>query len=106
MNQNSIPHLRIVVSVTAFVLVCFAAVSAWVLIYSNDDVTKGNIIGSWQNFALLAIGFWIGSSSGGKSRGTPSGEPQPVTVQNKPGEPVLVEERSGAGEGEDRTERG
>ena len=64
---NRIPHLSVVVSVSAFVLAGFAAVSGWVLIYSNDDVTKGNVIGTWINFAMLAVGFWLGSSSGGKT---------------------------------------
>jgi len=67
-----IPHLRIVVGVSAFVLLGFAAVSAYVIGWSDDAVTKGNIIGTWQNFALLAVGFWIGSSSGGKAKEEPS----------------------------------
>lgn len=84
MNSPRIPHLRIVVAVSAFVMLGFAAVSVWVLLYSDDAVTKGNIIGTWQNFALLAVGFWIGSSSGGKAKDeTPSGNP---------GDPVHVEE--------------
>lgn len=66
--MTKIPHLRIVVAVSAFVLLGFACVSGWVLGWSDDEVTKGNVIGTWQNFALLAVGFWIGSSSGGKAR--------------------------------------
>lgn len=81
---SNIPHLRIVVSVSAFVLLGFALVSGWALIFSSDQVTKGNIIATWQNFALLAVGFWIGSSSGGKAKDVeprPAGTPQdPVTV--------------------------
>lgn len=69
--MNGIPHLRIVVAVSVFVLVGFALVSAYVLVWSDDDVTKGNVIATWQNFALLAVGFWIGSSSGGKARSEP-----------------------------------
>lgn len=80
---SSIPHLRIVVGVSGFVLIGFAIVSAYVLGWSADEVTKGNIIGTWQNFALLAVGFWIGSSSGGKAKDeTPSGRPNdPVSVE-------------------------
>lgn len=66
--MSRIPHLRIVVSVTAFVLVGFAAVSGFVLGYTADDVTKGNVIGTWINFAMLAVGFWLGSSSAGKAK--------------------------------------
>lgn len=71
----SIPHLRVVIAVSAFVLFGFAIVSGYVLGWTTDDVTKGNIIGSWVNFAMLAVGFWLGSSSGGKQ--TPNG-PSPA----------------------------
>ena len=74
MSRANIPHLGIVVAVSSFVLLGFAAVSAQVLLWSTDEVTKGNIIGTWQNFALLAVGFWLGSSSAGKA--TPD-EPAP-----------------------------
>lgn len=84
---SGIPHLRIVVAVSGFVLVGFAIVSAYILVWSSDEVTKGNIIGTWQNFALLVVGFWIGSSSGGKVRtDLPTG---------KPNDPVSVEEVRG-----------
>lgn len=83
--NTRIPHIRIVVAVSAFVLICFAAVSAYVLLYSSDEVTKGNIIGTWQNFALLAVGFWLGSSSAGKARDdAPTGKPNdPVHVSEE-----------------------
>lgn len=85
--KPTIPHLPIVVAVSAFVLAGFAAVSFYVLLYSADEVTKGNIIGTWQNFALLAVGFWIGSSSAGKAKEetpSPAGTPDdPLTVQEK-----------------------
>lgn len=70
MMGNQIPHLRIVVGISLFVLLGYAVVSAYVLGWTNDDVTKGNVIGTWQNFALLAVGFWIGSSSAGKAKDT------------------------------------
>ena len=73
-SHGKIPNLPIVIAVSAFVLVGFAAVSAYVLLYSTDEVTKGNIIGSWQNFGMLAVGFWLGSSSGGKAAPTPPRE--------------------------------
>lgn len=77
-----VPHLRVVISVTAFVLVGFSLVSAYVLVYSDDEVTKGNIIGTWQNFALLGVGFWLGSSSAGKA------SREQVEVVNPPDRPV------------------
>ena len=79
-----IPHLQIVVAVSAFVLLGFAAVSAYVIGWSDDAVTKGNIIGTWQNFALLAVGFWIGSSSAGKAK-----EETPAPT-GQPGDPIYT----------------
>jgi hypothetical protein len=88
MNGARIPHLRIVVAVSAFVLAGFAVVSGYVIGWSDDEVTKGNIIGTWQNFALLAVGFWLGSSSAGKAKEEPSGPSgtleDPVHVDPKP----------------------
>ena len=84
-----IPHLRIVVMVSAFVLLGFAAVSFWVLGWTSDEVTKGNIIGTWVNFAMLAVGFWLGSSSGGKAKDE---VPTDVRVTNPPDEPVPTTE--------------
>ena len=90
MTGAQIPHLRIVVAVSAFVLIGFTAISAYVIGWSSDMVTKGNIIGTWQNFALLAVGFWLGSSSGGKAKEEPAKEASPT---GKPGDPVhTVEE--------------
>lgn len=83
--MTQIPHLRIVVAVSAFVLIGFLGVSIYVLGFTNDEVTKGNIVGTWVNFGVLTVGFWIGSSSGGKSK---SEEPQPVTVTNPPDAPI------------------
>lgn len=89
MTSGDIPHLRVVVSVSAFVLAGFAVVSAFVLGWTEDEVTKGNVIGTWLNFAMLAVGFWLGSSSGGKAKTDPS-EPQAVEVKNLPSAPVPV----------------
>ncbi len=88
-----VPHLRIVVAVSAYVLLGFGLVSAFVLGWTSDDVTKGNIIGAWVNFAMLAIGFWLGSSSGGKAK---SDDPAPVLVENPPDKPVPTMEGEAA----------
>lgn len=85
MNSH-LPHLRIVVTVSFFVMIGFALVSGYVLLMSDDEVTKGNIIATWQNFALLAVGFWIGSSSGGKTRTEAAPEPQEPAKPSEPGE--------------------
>lgn len=73
--NSRIPHLRVVVSVTAFVLAGFLGVSVYVLGWTDDEVTKGNVIGTWVNFAMLAVGFWLGSSSGGKVKDEAPPEP-------------------------------
>lgn len=75
MVNSRIPHLRVVVSVTAFVLAGFLGVSVYVLGWTDDEVTKGNVIGTWVNFAMLAVGFWLGSSSGGKVKDEAPPEP-------------------------------
>ena len=82
MVTNKIPHLRVVVAVSAAAIIGFAVISAYVLIYTNDDVTKGGIVATWQNVALLAFGFWLGSSRGGKGKeDAPSGTAKdPVAV--------------------------
>ena len=79
---TKIPHLRVVIAVSAAAIIGFAAISFYVLLYTSDDVTKGAIVGTWQNVALLAFGFWLGSSSGGKVKDdAPSGKPEdPVSV--------------------------
>ena len=75
--MNHIPHLRVVVTVSGFVLLGFLGVSVYVLGWSSDEVTKGNVIGTWINFAMLAVGFWLGSSSAGKSM---PNEPGPLVI--------------------------
>lgn len=95
--NGRVPHLRVVIAVSAFVLLGFAAISAYVLGFSADEVTKGNVIGTWINFAMLAVGFWLGSSSGGKAK---DDGPTPVTVENTPEAPVPV--RPDTPEGETR----
>lgn len=79
--NSRIPHLRVVVSVTAFVLAGFLGVSVYVLGWTDDEVTKGNVIGTWVNFAMLAVGFWLGSSSGGKVKDEAVPPEPPATDQ-------------------------
>ncbi len=86
--MNPIPHLRVVVTVSGFVLLGFLGVSVYVLGWSPDEVTKGNVIGTWINFAMLAVGFWLGSSSGGKVN---SDKPIDTRVVNSPDAPVPVQ---------------
>lgn len=83
MTGPIIPHLRIVVIASAAAVAGYLAFSLWVVLWSNDVALKGDVIGTWKSFAVLAFGFWLGSSSGGKQReaDAPSG---------KPGDPIAV----------------
>lgn len=72
MTEGKVPHLRVVVAVCVYVLAGWSAVSLWSLMGSDDKITQGNIVATWQNFAMLAVGFWLGSSSGGKANAIPS----------------------------------
>jgi hypothetical protein len=91
MNVRQIPHLRVVVAVSGAAIVGFSAISGYVLGWTDDEVTKGAIVGTWQNVALLAFGFWLGSSSGGKVR---DDAPVDARIVNEPSEPVpTTEER-------------
>lgn len=83
--MTHIPHLRVVVSVSAFVLAGFAVVSWYTLGHTEDEVTKGNVIGTWINFAMLAVGFWLGSSSAGKAK---DDGPLDARIVNPPDDPV------------------
>jgi cytochrome bd-type quinol oxidase subunit 1 len=85
-STGHIPHLRIVVAVSAFVLCGFGLVSGYVLGWTADDVTKGNVIGTWINFAMLAVGFWLGSSSGGKAKDE---QPHKVQIEQPPENPTV-----------------
>jgi hypothetical protein len=81
--MNSIPHLRVIVAVCIAAIVGYAIFSAYVVIVLRDATMTGDTIGTWKSFAVLAFGFWLGSSSGGKAKGeTPTGRPNdPVSVE-------------------------
>lgn len=85
--MSTIPHLRIVVLVCAVAVAGYAALSAWVVLMSGDAAQQGDVIGTWKSFAVLAVGFWIGSSSAGKAKPeeTPKGTPDdPLSVTEEP----------------------
>lgn len=66
--MSRIPHLRIVVGFCLLAVVGYAVVTAWVIDRSGDIALIGDTVGTWKSFATLAVGFWIGSSSGGKAQ--------------------------------------
>lgn len=83
--NSRVPHLRIVVAASGAAVIGYLAFSIWVVLGSGDAALKGDVIGTWKSFAVLAFGFWLGSSSGGKAK---DGEPTPVNVTNSPSDPV------------------
>jgi hypothetical protein len=78
-----IPHLRIVVAACVAAIVGYAIFSAYVVIVLRDATMTGDTIGTWKSFAVLAFGFWLGSSSAGKARADiPTGKSDdPVSVE-------------------------
>lgn len=64
--HEKVPHSLMVIGLTYVVLAAFGAVSAYMLIYSDDATIKGSIVGTWTALAGAAGQFWLGSSSGGK----------------------------------------
>lgn len=82
----TIPHLRIVVAASLAAVLGYLAFSLWVVLWSQDVALKGDVIGTWKSFAVLAFGFWLGSSSGGKQREAdiPTGKPNdPISVTSE-----------------------
>lgn len=65
-----IPYVWVLAAVTGAVLGGFAYVTYLVLKdeagIGIDAATKGALIQTWNNLALLAAGFWLGSSLAGK----------------------------------------
>jgi hypothetical protein len=64
---SRVPHLRIIVGATIAAIAGYAVFSVWVFGYSDDAALRGDVLGTWKSFAVLAFGFWLGSSSGGKA---------------------------------------
>lgn len=72
-----IPHLRIVIAASIAAILGYAGFSVYVMAWTSDASLQGDVVGTWKSFAVLAFGFWLGSSSGGKAR-----DDMPTDVQN------------------------
>ncbi len=73
-----LPNRNEVIAASAAAVVIYALLSAYVVIWLRDATMTGDVIGTWKSFAVLAFGFWLGSSSGGKAKDsgiTPTGTP-------------------------------
>lgn len=76
MSKGKIPYLPIVVGFCIAAIVGYAVFSWWAVFIAHDATMIGDVIGTWKSFAVLAFGFWLGSSSGGKA-----GEGGPVLTE-------------------------
>lgn len=85
--MTTVPHLRIIVAACVAAVVGYLGFSIYIVGWAKDATMVGDIIGTWKSFAVLAFGFWLGSSSGGKARAEAS--PQPTGT---PGDPISVVE--------------
>lgn len=63
-----VPHLEVVVFFCVVAVAFYAGFSVYVVAYTSDDALRGDIIGTWKSFATAAFFFWVGASSGGKTR--------------------------------------
>lgn len=66
--QPRVPHHRTIIAVTFFILIGFSAVTAYVLATGDDAAVNGSILQTWNNLAVAAGAFWLGSSLGGKMK--------------------------------------
>ena len=68
--NSHLPYVRVITGVTFVILLAFAAVTWWVLGSVEgsgiDAATKGSVIQTWNNLAIAAATFWVGSSLAGK----------------------------------------
>lgn len=88
-RKGDIPHLPIVVASCLIAVIGYAVFSGYAVFYAKDATMTGDVIGTWKSFAVLAFGFWLGSSSGGKSK---EDTPPKVEVVNTPDSPVQTQE--------------
>lgn len=77
---SAIPYLRVVVGASLVAVAGYLVFSAWAVFCSTDAALRGDVIGTWKSFAVLAFGFWLGSSSGGKARTEAEQAPSPTNA--------------------------
>ena len=69
--MSRVPHYRTIIFFCAAAIMGYAAFSAWAVLLSQDAALRGDVGGTWKSFAVMAFGFWLGSSSGGKAKDAP-----------------------------------
>lgn len=88
MTRNNIPYLPIVVGACLIAVTGYAVFSWWAVFVARDATMTGDVIGTWKSFAVLAFGFWLGSSSGGKAK---DDTPPKVQIDQPADDPIPVE---------------
>lgn len=88
-----VPHLPIVIAASIAAILGYGGFSIYVMAWTTDASLQGDVVGTWKSFAVLAFGFWLGSSSGGKAR---DDMPTDVHVVNPPSEPVPTKQEDAA----------
>lgn len=74
-GDGHLPYAWFIAAVTVIILIGFGAVT-WAVLDAEkgsgiDAATKGAILQTWNNLAVMAAGFWVGSSLAGKMRSKP-----------------------------------
>lgn len=72
---DRLPYVRVITAVSFTILLGFSAVSFWVIVYSRDATMVGSIVQTWNNLAIAAATFWVGSSLAGKMTSGGGGKP-------------------------------
>lgn len=72
MSAQTVPHVRVVVAACVAAVAGYLLFSVYAVVVLRDATMTGDIIGTWKSFAVLAFGFWLGSSSGGKGKDAPA----------------------------------
>lgn len=85
---SAVPHLRIIVGVCIVAVAGYLLFSIYAVVILRDATMTGDVIGTWKSFAVAAFAFWLGSSSGGKSK------PDPAAPSGNAGDPVHVTEET------------
>lgn len=79
----NIPNIKIVIGACIVAVFGYGVFSIYAVMWLRDATMTGDVIGTWKSFAVAAFAFWLGSSSGSKTKAeTPTGTPQnPVSVE-------------------------
>ena len=75
MTAQHMPYAAYIAIFSAVLILCFAIVT-WLVLKGEitngvGPETKGALIQTWNNLALMAATFWVGSSLGGKMQAKP-----------------------------------